>query len=424
MSYENPHIFEITYRFRQNYRSVVDDAMDSNRANDLCLKNLLYILRCQMSDERFYRPLTGVTGTGDYDIVRLAKLNFAKLYRQCDVLDILPVPALGLIRSSYRMAPLLIPKWLRPRLADTIERQRTIAVDILQSYTISFVIYISNYGISHPVSLPTLSVVLPDLTSPESVDAISRLKECFDPFNFSAMLLRISCGGIKQVGEIWYYPRVPLGSSISGGDDDRAGTLGGYCRNPDTGEIYGVTAAHVVGTSPNREVFAPASKPYNEAVKSIEIRVKENAKAGKNDTVWSNKLSALKNLDRLFGTTLHSGQRSTDDGRVIDCALIKISGLRYADNRVCKLPDFVSQFPEFTDEGGKIVALTSRITPGEIVWKYGIRTKLTKGTTLEDLTIKWDASMGAINQSNAISCTVKGILGEWDPARRSVHGIC
>ena len=81
----------------------------------------------------------------------------------------------------------------------------------------------------------------------------------------------------------------------------------------------------------------------------------------------------------------------TDDGRVIDCALIQISGSRGADNRVSKIPDFLSQFPEFADEGDKIVALTSPVMTGESVWKYGIRSKLTKGTTLEHLTIKWDA---------------------------------
>ena len=94
MSDEDPLIFEITYKLRQTYHSVVDDVMDSNRANDMCLKNLLYILRCQMSDERFYRPLTGLMGTGDYDTIRLAKVNFAKLSKQCDVVNILPAPAL------------------------------------------------------------------------------------------------------------------------------------------------------------------------------------------------------------------------------------------------------------------------------------------------------------------------------------------
>ena len=67
---------------------------------------------------------------------------------------------------------------------------------------------------------------------------------------------------------------------------------------------------------------------------------------------------------------------------MIDCALIKISRSSHADNRVGKLSDFVSQFPEFTDEGDKIVVLTSPIIVGEIVWKYGIRSKLTKGLSL------------------------------------------
>ena len=114
MSDERPHIFDITYKFRQLFGSVNENALDSNRAHDMSLKNLLYILRCQMSEERLYRPLSGVAGTGDYDAVRLAKLNFARLFKQCDVVHILPTPALGLIRSSYPMAPVPIPKTSLP----------------------------------------------------------------------------------------------------------------------------------------------------------------------------------------------------------------------------------------------------------------------------------------------------------------------
>ena len=54
---------------------------------------------------------------------------------------------------------------------------------------------------------------------------------------------------------------------------------------------------------------------------------------------------------------------------------------------------------------------------GEIVWKYEIYSKLTKWMTLEDLTIKWDASMGVINRSKAILCTMKEILREWNSAK-------
>src|ERR1700737_788781 len=112
MSDERLGIFSITLKFRQSYRSIVDHALDINQANDMCLKNLHYILRVQMSDERFYRPSTGeITTVGD---VGAAKLNFAKLYKQCDVLDNLPSPALGIVRTSFPMAPHPIPLEPRP----------------------------------------------------------------------------------------------------------------------------------------------------------------------------------------------------------------------------------------------------------------------------------------------------------------------
>lgn len=368
-----------------------------------------------MSEERLYGPLSGVMGTGDYNVVQLAKLNFARLYKQCDVLDILPKPAPGLIRSSYPMAPLPIPSHSRNVLMEMLDRQRAVALDVLSSFSGFFVIYVSNCGLSEAVSLPTLSIILPDLTSASSIRIVSRLKEMFDPFNFSSLFLRLASGEFKPVGEIWYYPRVPLGSSISGGDDDVAGTLGGFCRNTLTGEVYGLTAAHVVGTSP-RDVFAPASKPYNEAAKSLEIRVKEATRAGKGDKSWSNKLLELKNLDRFYGRSLFSSRTCTDDVRIVDCALIQITGNRCADNRIGKLgPEL---FPEFADEGDKVVPLTSSVEPGEILWKYGIQTKLTKGTSLHTVAINWDANdvMKAEEQANRTLCTASGILGQWDPS--------
>src|SRR5271156_5515480 len=67
MSDQRPQIFEITSKFRQSYSSVIENALDSNDANDMSLRNLLYILRCQMSEERLYRPSSEVLGTGEYD---------------------------------------------------------------------------------------------------------------------------------------------------------------------------------------------------------------------------------------------------------------------------------------------------------------------------------------------------------------------
>jgi hypothetical protein len=122
MSDEQPGIFSITLKFRYIYASLVEHALDIDRARDMSVKNLLYILRVQMSDERFYNPST--VETTMVDDVNTARLNFAKLYKQCDVLSILPSPALGIIRTSYPMAPLPIPPDTRTAFGETLERQR------------------------------------------------------------------------------------------------------------------------------------------------------------------------------------------------------------------------------------------------------------------------------------------------------------
>ena len=337
MSDERLGIFSITLKFRQSYRSIVDHALDINQANDMCLKNLHYILRVQMSDERFYRPSTGeITTVGD---VGAAKLNFAKLYKQCDVLDNLPSPALGIVRTSFPMAPHPIPLETRTTLRETLQRQRSVAIDTLRTICSSFVVYVSNFGITQTLSLPTLSIILPDLTTQPALTAIARIKEIFDPFNFSLMLIRFSLGEFKRVGEIWHYPRVPLGSSISGGGDDTAGTVGGFCWNSESDDMYALTAAHL-GTAENGDVFTPASKPFNEATRSLTIRVKDAAKAGRDDKSWGQKLQDLQDLNRLYGKSIFSSQKCTDDGRIIDCALVKVERSRTADNRVAKLPEF------------------------------------------------------------------------------------
>jgi hypothetical protein len=90
---------------------------------------------------------------------------------------------------------------------------------------------------------------------------------------------------------------------------------------------------------------------------------------------------------RLYGKSIFSSQKCTDDGRIIDCALVKVERSRTAHNRVAKLPEFQNEFVEFTDDGDKIGPLTSPLTSGERVWKSGIRTGLTKGIVMDKVTI-------------------------------------
>jgi hypothetical protein len=118
-----------------------------------------------------------------------AKLNFAKLYKQCDVLNNLPSPALGIIRTSFPMAPHPIPLVTSTTLHETLQRQRSITIDTLQTICISFIIHVSTFGIMQTLSLPTLSIALPDLTSQPAVTAIARIKY----YGIAAVAVYLTC---------------------------------------------------------------------------------------------------------------------------------------------------------------------------------------------------------------------------------------
>jgi hypothetical protein len=417
MSEELPKIFNVTIKIRATYNSVLERASDADCAHDMSIKNLQYILRCQMSDIRLYRPSSGTSLTSEPDPGSTARLNFARLYKQCDPLNILPSPALGIIRSTYPMAPLPIPSQMRRQLT-TIERQRDAAIEAIEESCQSFVIYFSNYGINEAVSLPTMSVVLLDLTSASSLAAIARLRELFDPFNFSAMLIRVAEGEFNSIGQVWYYPRVPMGSSISAGEDVTAGTLGGFCCDPSSGKKFAITAGHAAGKPAGRTVYAPASKPFAEAVKSIQVRIDECNKKGQDPRIWTEKYDELQSLNRIYGKSVISSQRTTETGQIIDCALLSIEPARVADNRIGKIPEFQDQFVEFAEvDGDKIVPLTSPLLNGEKVWKLGIRTRLTSGTVIDSISLRWDAENVTAVSDYSLSplCKATAVLGEWDP---------
>src|SRR5271169_242 len=144
MSEENPEIFSVTTKIRITYNSIVGGAVDADLAHDWSIKNLQYILRSQMSDIRLYRSSSVASSTNELEAARDAGINFARLYKQCDPLNILPSPALGIIRSTYPMAPLPIPIQTRNQLT-TIERQRDSAIEEVQESCPSYIIYVTNY---------------------------------------------------------------------------------------------------------------------------------------------------------------------------------------------------------------------------------------------------------------------------------------
>ena len=108
-----------------------------------------------------------------------------------------------------------------------------VILDVVQRLSVDFCIYISNYGINETVALPTITVVLPSVTTTTATSIIQRLQQMYNPFDFDLYTIRFSSGTVQAAGRAWFDPQVPLGASISAHEDyipePGAGTLGCYC---------------------------------------------------------------------------------------------------------------------------------------------------------------------------------------------------
>jgi hypothetical protein len=136
-----------------------------------------------------------------------------------------------------------------------------------------------------------------------------RIQDSFDPFSHFTAQIRYSEGAFVEAGQVLYYPRVPLASSISvvnpSADRFSTGTLGCYFVNPSNGDVMAVTADHVLASSPDGIVSAPAGMPYFEAVKTINIRVKDEEKwPSEEGSTWFAMQKKLQEYDRRLGTVL------------------------------------------------------------------------------------------------------------------------
>jgi hypothetical protein len=94
-----------------------------------------------------------------------ARKNFASLLRQCDVVNILPATPLGIVRTLYPFNVFPIPPRPYKSIKRTARRQRDRIVSILNESLPNFVVYISNYGFSPTIALPTINVIVPKLTT-------------------------------------------------------------------------------------------------------------------------------------------------------------------------------------------------------------------------------------------------------------------
>ena len=101
-------------------RYIISSTMDRHNALELNAKLLKYVLRCQMSAFLLYRkPSSNFSITPD---VEMARRNFARLFKQADVCEVLPIPALGIVRSTYPLNPFPIPPSHRSIVMQTGQR--------------------------------------------------------------------------------------------------------------------------------------------------------------------------------------------------------------------------------------------------------------------------------------------------------------
>jgi len=277
MSLDEPLIFNITRQMRESYIAVSSSGVDVVNAKEMNIKILQFVLRSQMSDIRLYHNPCDKFAV-DEDLQR-ARINFARLYKQCDVMAILPRPELGVVRYTLPLHPFPLPKSIRNPTQSTFPHQLATIVAKVSEISANFAIYSSSFGIQPTVSLPTISVILPGLDTDSAREIISYVHSIYNPFDCDAFIIRVATGEVRAAGRIWHYQQVPPGSSISpnetlycsnvqcvcnraeltDAEDEElagireaiAGSLGCYCTlGGDDKHRYAITAGHVAHPNP------------------------------------------------------------------------------------------------------------------------------------------------------------------------------
>ena len=108
------------------------------------------------------------------------------------------------------------------------------------------------------------------------------------PFDTERHPIRFAIGESRPAGQIWNYVRGSPGCSISSADIDAVtpeGTvriLGPYVYDKtDLTTRYAITAGNIAPSTQTAEsILTPASKPYREAINSMEAGIVHKEKAG------------------------------------------------------------------------------------------------------------------------------------------------
>ena len=403
MGTEEPQIFNVIFSMRMRYQQIAN--IHNATAKEWNIKILKYIMRCMMSDYSIY------TITSSENImVTHARRNFDRLLRECDVVRLIPRLPMGVIRLRIPMNLYPVSESVQANIDKSvfIEQEKHVK-RCVSAMCRNFVIYTAAFGPSQELAFPTFSIILPRLDTvsvqEDYAECMRVLRTSWNVFDESKYVLRFAVGWIIQAGETYYYPRLPVGASISSHEPEKVpnapnGTFTCYCTDKNNHTtVYGLTAGHIAQPILNPTIsnlYAPATKPYHEAIVTTKswITSSQRETDAKILQYWTEMHQELISLDRTFSQTLVSSTATDPCAPHIkwDYALLNVKEERIADNRLSKIPEFSENIPFDPDfpESDKLCLPISPIVEGDTVWKRGIRTALTQGVVIGDVHVRWD----------------------------------
>ena len=133
-------------------------------------------------------------------------------------------------------------------------------------------------------------------------------------------------------------------------------------------------------------MYAPAQKPFDEALKSMQIGRNYYVNAAAHDDM----LTRLSTLSRSFGKMICCSTKTDDipPYKKIDYTLLKVDKNRNADNNLSKVAVLDEEY-NYTPEGKVLRDSTDPVRVGDALIKLGIRTGLTSGTVIDEAKVRW-----------------------------------
>jgi len=391
MSSRSESVFFVTSRLRARFRSI-PPSRDDILGSALSLKNLKYLLRVELMDHKL-RASQDLYPDELSNAIHNAQIHFTHLLKQIDFYDSLPSEDFGTIRRIFNHRVFLYQP--ESTMADQVLNHECEYVSsFISSRLANFVVYPSRWGITLDVSVPVINIVVPECAD---IERVITLLELFPCFSYETVPIRFATGTVNACGRVWYYPRVPLGSSISSFEDGIiAGGFGLYVRSVSDQDdtIYALTAGHVADLAHqrNNQIQAPASKPCAEARKSLSIGLSWAIRY--NDVPATNsirqKIADLDNLQLHLGDVKFCSTRTSTKAPYFkeDFALLEITKDRAATNQLKKIPLYRSN--QNFAPGADIPNIVSNPSLGTPVCKVGIRTGYTEGKVGKLASVRWD----------------------------------